>query len=186
VTFPNGTLTNAVGASIRDGAVTEATGGLNRPNQEDEVGLSNTNTSSITPGRTVGPDLEDVRMVVQQRDPFTNAVTDWRVIYDFDANIIGPGGAALDPADFSLWTANGTQLVCAAGFITGGSTANDGPDTVRCTKYVFAAGGDANASTVGSAVLGTVDDAAVARADNGALTNPEGAEVTSGGTGTPA
>jgi hypothetical protein len=79
-----------------------------------------------------------------------------------------------------LVLADGARLQCTAATV-GGS----GGNTVTCTSYVVVIqdGGQATAAQVASAVLGTVDDGAVR--DSAGDTNPEGAEVTSGGTGTP-
>jgi putative cell wall-binding protein len=86
VNFPSGTLADATGASVRDGAVTEAvaTGGVNRRNFKDEVEAT---ARTIPGGRTNGPDLVACRTEGETFDAVTGAVKTLRLVYTFDEEI---------------------------------------------------------------------------------------------------
>lgn len=170
-TFDNGTVDDAVGASVEDSAVTAATGTA-RTNEEDEVGVTNQQTSTITAGRTAGPDLIDVDVVETATGPV--------VVYTFDENI-DEADAALDPTDFDAYLADGTHLQCATATsnVSDGATgtaATTDDNTVRCTDFDVVGFGIATPGQVRAVVLGTVEEFAVS---DGTNFNPKGAEVAS-------
>ena len=149
-----------------------ATGVANRANQEDEVGVENLRTSDFTAGQTDGPDLQGVAV--------TGSGTG---VYTFDEAVVADtGNTATNVVENELFLdlADGTRLQCTAATV-GGASSNQ----VTCSSYtvLVSGGGTATAAQVASAVLGEVDDGAV-RDSSGNL-NPEGAEVTTGSTGTP-
>jgi putative cell wall-binding protein len=192
VTFADQTaLDDAVGGAVDQGAVS-GTNDLNLDNQEDEVGVANERTTSTTAGETASPQLTDVTLSqTTTTDAFGNTTTgDFQATYTFDEDVV-------DIADnnFFLYQADGTRLVatnCAAG------STEETDNTVTCTAFAVdtAGGAVATSEQVGDATLGTVDNGAVAdqnpatgpgtgtAATAGSETNPEGAEFTSGGTGT--
>lgn len=193
-TFGAGSFVDqAVGAFVLEGAVVEQDGG--RVNQEDEEGVTNQGTTATTAGRTIGPDLTAVRLEVSSRDPFTDAPSSYRAVYTFD-EALSPTNTALGTEEkFRLFLADGTGLIatnCSTGTATGANAT--GNDTVVCTTFAAFSdpnpnpraqptpGTEATVGQVGSAVAGTVDNAAVS---DGTNQNPEGYEVTTGGTGTP-
>ena len=180
VEFPNNALTNAVGVSVTDAA--------NTTGEQDEVGVANPSQTSRTPGQTSGPQLTAVALD-QGTDEFNNP-TGFRATYTFD-EAIGTAGqndaVGLTPGNFFLYQADGTILT-ATTCTRVGATATAGATQVRCTAF---AGYPASVVTpgqqsayIGSSVLGTVAFNAIT--DTSAQPNPEGAEFTSGGTGTPA
>lgn len=188
VIFPNGTLTGATGGSVEDATVTGAGG---QANQEDEAaatsGIQQPSQTTQPAGSTTGPDL--VSVALQQGGTFGNQFV---ATYTFDEAIsVAPGGAIAADNSFRLYTSTGAILVatnCVAGSATSGATTTN---SVVCNAYDTAAGTGntpsgtaATNATIGSAVLGTVDNAAVA--DAAGNQNPEGASATTGGTGTPA
>lgn len=193
VTFGQDQLDLAVGASVSDGAVIEGSGAQNRPNQQDEVGVSNVGTGPTTvSGRTAAPDLTAVTIA-----PIQNAfgtTTGARATYIFDEDVFTTDAQA---GNLFLYAADGTQYQCTGTTGTGTlalGTTEDTDNTVTCASYaVVAGGGAATTNQVLSAVLGTVDDGAVNnQAANsgpgtgtpggatGGETNPEGAEVATG------
>jgi putative cell wall-binding protein len=162
-----------VGANVEEGAVRSTASG--RPNQEDEVGIATT----LTSGRTDGPDLIAVRIEVRATDPFTGEPTEYDVVYVFDEALTGGVLTTANANRFRLWRADGTPFTCAAATAAAGTEAGTG--AVRCSAFEA----EAAPTLIGSGVLGTVDDNAVIAGDAGP-SNPEGAEPTTGGTGTPA
>ena len=191
VTFAEGTLNQAVGASVLDGAVNNVN---TVPNQEDEEGMANSNQSATQSGRTDNPDLVGVALQSSSTSPTFAAV------YTFDEDVdqfgIGDGEATLATAgDFFLIAADGTRYVateCETRTVGEGTPVGteDTDNQVRCTDYAVA-NNDGTATTVNptdnalmQAVVGTVDDGAVTE-EVGAGTNPEGAELTAGTTGSP-
>jgi len=167
----NAALDNAVGASVEPGAVTAT--GVN--NERDEVGAANSNSTSVTPGRTAGPDLVEVALTA------TNGFSPAVASYTFDTNV---NQNPVD-ADFQLYTSSGTLLeavACARGTNPDVESGTSGA-VVTCRFGVVADAG-VNSNVI-NAVLGTVDDGAVV-AESGGASNPEGAARTTGGTGTPA
>jgi len=206
VFYPNGTLSTVTGGGIFENAVTGSN--TNLQNRQDEEGVSNPNTFTQTPGRTAGPDLTQVNLV----QGLTGFSTTFTAIYTFDAQIAAGGGLASNnptgPAGagslttaqsnrFKLYLSDGSQLICQQAVTTNFATASAlSGSQVACQNYAFGAGqagtnaGAATAAQIGSATLGTVDDGAVfnatsATAGGTVQTNPEGAEPTQGGTGTP-
>jgi len=200
VSFPNGTLADVVGGNVRDGAVFAAAGS-NRPNEEDEFGATNTTVSSITPGKTVGPDLISVA-IVQTKNTF-GTLTAASAVYTFDRAIL-TGSTAGNESQFLLYTSDGTRLICNGGAVVEG-TGSNGLTTSQamCTgySYDFVTNGTGNnflgnpesptqnpsgvqPAQIASATLGTVDNCAVTDTSTTGFCNPEGAEATTGGTGT--
>lgn len=88
VTFPDGTVNNATGASVIDGAVLEAvgTGGVNRTNREDEVAVQGV---TFAAGLTTAPDLTACRLDVTQRDPISGNPTAFELVFVFDEAVDG-------------------------------------------------------------------------------------------------
>jgi len=169
VSFGPTALDSAVGASVDPAAVTALAGGAT--NQKDEVGVTNTNSTTVQPGSTSAPDLTGVTLVP------TNGFTPAMAQYTFDQNV------ATAPSDtgFILYLADGTRLVsnaCARGTTSPTTDSAASSAVVTCTFT-------ATNSQVINAVLGTVLEAAVV-AETGGNGNPEGDAITSGGTGTPA
>jgi len=185
IEFPAGTLTNAVGASVNDDAVFALDDGTE--NAPDEVGVSNTiQPGSVNAGETSDPQLTAVALS-QPTDLFGNPGP-FVATYVFDEDV-----TLSTLGDFYLFTSTGTVYqanACQDGSATA-TTADDA--TVTCAGYNILnaagadTGSDATSAQIGATVLGTVDDGAVADddADAGDL-NPEGAALTTGGTGTPA
>jgi putative cell wall-binding protein len=188
----------AVGGFVRDAAVTTAETATTRAltNEQDEVGVANTVAGTTqTSGRTDDPDLTSVSLAQSEAttDEFGNPTPGtFQARYTFDEAVarttVGDNvNAPATTGDFFLYLADGTRLVatnCTVGTTTTGADRND--NTVTCTTFDVAdgTGTDATSEQVGSATLGTVDDGAVASADADGGTNPEGAEFTTGGTGT--
>lgn len=172
VDFPDGTLTNAVGASVLPGAVTDAN---NNASLADEVGVANQSSSSTTPGRTDGPDLTGVA-ITQGTDAFSQPNGVFTATYTFDDVVT----AATD-GNYFLYLSNGTKLAgatCTIGTAT--TSAPNANKTVACTGFTPTS--SAGADQAGAATLGTVTyDAAT----DGTNASPEGAEFTTGGSGTP-
>jgi putative cell wall-binding protein len=177
--------TNYVGGSVissgtlATSAVNTAAGTFNRPDEEG----TNASGSTVTPGRTTGPDLIGVA-ISAVLDAFGNT-SGYGAVYTFDSTDTGaltPGSASL----YHLYLADGTRYN-ASGTCTGGNGAatSTALNTVRCTTYVNATTGVAPTviTTLQAAVLGTVDAGAAATASAGS--NSEGAAATTGGTGTP-
>ena len=170
---PAGTLSTVVGAFVDIDGVTEATGGQNRNNQEDEVGIANVGTGpTTTSGRTAAPDLTGVA-VTERRDPFGTLIGA-RVTYTFDEDVHTPVSG-----DFGIVLADGTIRTCAAGAVVG--TTEETDNTVRCDDF----GATTTTAQILAAAVGTVDDAAVNNQASGTNpgvvgtdTNPEGAELT--------
>jgi putative cell wall-binding protein len=179
VTFGTTAADSAVGGNVEDGAVNSTTSPA-LANEQDEEGVANTaTTSGQTPGRTDAPDLVSVSLSqTTTTDAFGNVTTgDFEATYTFDEDV-----TVTTVTDFKLYLSDGTMLVasaCALTAPTGDQVQEDVDNSVTCTAYT-----NATSDQVGSAVLGTVDDGAVTE-EGGTLTNPEGAEFTSGGTGTP-
>jgi hypothetical protein len=165
----NATATDdAVGGNIVTGAVTPS-------NDPDEAGVANTTTgASQTAGKTAAPDLTGVALS-DKKDAF-DVVTATYATYTFDEVV-----ATKTDAKYFLYLADGTKLTAVACTIgPAAGTADD--NTVRCE---FAPGGTPVSATYAkAATVGAVDDQAAA--DAAGTLSPEGAENTTGGTGTPA
>jgi hypothetical protein len=181
VTFPAGTLSGAnggapaVGASVNAAAVTLSGGAAT--NAPDEVGVTPTTsgtTTTLTPGRTAGPDLVSVALTVT-RDAF-GAVSGVTATYTFDEAVTAPVNTK-----FFLYLNDAANSKATCGTATAGATATSTPNNTQvvCTGFT----GAPSLTALAGAVLGTVDDTAVTAADAGP-SNPEGAEPTTGGTGT--
>lgn len=176
-------LDRAVGASVGDGAVTEA-GGTNRPNQQDEAGISNVGTgptTTTTSGRTAAPDL--IAVSVERTTDQFGTTSGGQVRYTFDEDVAAPVAA-----EFSVVEADGTIRTGTA------ATVGTTEDTDSQVIVTFAG---ATTEAILRSVLGTVDDGAVAdqatgtgpgetvAAAPGDDRNPEGAQLATGSTGTP-
>lgn len=173
----NTALDTAVGASVDPAAVT---GAAATTNQKDEVAVTNATAQNVVPGKTAAPDLTGVE--VKAATGFSPATA----TFTFDQNV-EPGAANIDEADFNLYTATGVRFEAAAGQCFRGTAlgADSASPSPSVTCAFGAVGDSATNSNVINAVLGTVEQGAVQDDTNTALTNPEGAERTTGGTGTP-
>ncbi len=179
----NSQLDAAVGASVLPNAVV---GGAAGANQRDEVGVTNSNQTSTTPGRTNGPDL--IGVAVTNTEGFQPS----RATYTFDENVAPVALDAVDPAvnfaasqRFKLYRADGSVLSaiqCRRG--PSAIAATNGPDSAIVTCIFGAPNSAATNAAVVNSVLGTVVQNAVT--DAGGTGNPEGAERVTGGTGTSA
>lgn len=154
-TFADGSLDIAVGASVDEGAVTAATGSA-FTNEEDEVSVAGI---TFTAGRTNGPDLIGVRVIVLTTDPFSGAPATYGVVYTFDEVVSSTVGAA---GLFNVYSS--TNVRTPATTVARGSTA-----TGTTTSEVLATGFTAAQAT--GAVLGVVDNGA---ATDGTNQSPEG------------
>ena len=180
-TFEPGTLTDVVGVSVRAGAATAAAGpGQGQTNQADEVGVANSTTRTITPGKTQAPELVSVSV-----NPSNGSAT---YTFDEELNTSSAGTGAADPGSFYLWGSKGEQMQCVG--VPGGPTFTVGGEgkanQVSCSGY-RAGNSQATAAQIGAAVLGSVAAGAVDDREEGAspTRNPEGAVPTTGGTGKP-
>ena len=171
--------TRVVGGYVVDAAVTEAASAANnqtaRSNEQDEAGIAGTTVTTgtaRTPGRTAGPDLMGVALTQRTTGSF-NTVAGANATYTFDEDITTANPVE---ASFQVYLADGTVLsptLCEVGPATG----TDDDDTVVCQFT----GPEGNVAQAQAATLATVLAGAVT---DGTTTNPEGAEFTSGSTGT--
>jgi putative cell wall-binding protein len=184
VTYTLGTLTNAVGASVLEGAVASSSG-TNPPNRVDEVAAAATSTT-VAPGSTAGPDLTNVT-IVKTNNAF-GQVSAVSVLYTFDSNITSTTAVS----KFFLHLADGSRMVCGTAVLTTASSSSIPANTAVCSTsvagYTYVTGqagthtGSASLDEIASGVLGSVDNGAVQ--DASANPNVEGAKVAAGG-GTP-
>ena len=178
----------AVGGSVDLGAVVEAAGS-NRPNEADEEGISNvgvgTTTNNVS-GRTVGPDL--IAVAVERTTDAFGVTNGARVRYTFDEDVAT--AAVVDVTKFFLYEANGALVTGATGAAIGTTEDTDNQVVVSYTS------GSTVTEPVLRAILGTVNDGAVfnqvaptgtpaGTGTPGSATNPEGAQLATGTTGTP-
>jgi hypothetical protein len=187
-TFFEGALASAVGASVPDGAVVEATANdTGRENSSDEVAVTNPATTTVTPGRTVAPELTGVRLNSGTNNFGQRTFT---ATYIFDEDIEANSAWV---NDFYLYLADGERLECTELAPNGGvGTTEDTDNTVTCIAFDRESSDTATALTVGSALLGAVWDYTVISEDSAAAEewedlefNTLGSELTTGGTGTP-
>jgi hypothetical protein len=181
--FPNNQLATAVGGNVRDSAASGTLGATIVTNEQDEEASAPIGGGTATteePGETAGPDLTAVTLV-QGTDPFGNA-GQFRARYTFDEAVLTAGGSPATVGDFYLYLADGTRLRATACTVGASATATPNSSQVDCTAFTGTVA--ATSAQIGAAVLGTVDDGAVV--DASSTPNPEGAAVTTGGTGTPA
>jgi len=199
VFFPAGTLVDTTGGNVDDGTVQSTTGQTNR---NDEAAATNapTGQAGTVSGRTSAPDL--VGVALSAAGTFNNQ---FQATYTFDEAI-----DEVNEGRLFLHLADGTRLQCTAATEGATSTSTPNNTTITCTTYIVVSGpgagtggtigaGPASNAQVGSATLGTADDGAVV--EQGAVitpgvppapntpaqpntANPEGAELTTGGTGT--
>lgn len=191
VDFPAGTLDDAVGAYIDGDDSNMFNGGLpavraqdnNAANAQDEVGVADPTPDDRVPGETAAPQLVSVALA-QPDDPFGNP-DDFEATYTFDEDV-----ELFFTFQYYLYQADGARLqatTCTAG--ADDATTTDDDDTITCSAYNIVntppgTPGAADSDDIGAAVLGTVDEGAVFD-DTFTFINPEGAEPTTGGTGTP-
>ena len=170
VFYPNGALVAAVGASVRDAAV-HADDGAPLNNQEDEVGVANNNTatSSSSTVRTAGPDLNGV-VVNPVKDLFGTPTGAYTATYSFDEKL---ADNAVTGSLFRLYMGNGDFISATNCAVDTTGTPSAPTNTVTCDAFTGSTG------QPNQAVLGTVDNDAVT---DGAIGNPEGAEVVTGAT----
>lgn len=170
-----GALFDAVGAFVEEGAVQEDTFVGARVNQEDEEGVANSNTDTggtTSTERTSGPDLTGVA-VNPVRDVF-GTITSFTATYTFDERL----ASVSDQQGFHLVLGDGTRLTssaCTVGTVPAAGGGTQTSNTVTCTEFT------GTTTQRNQAVLGTVEFNSVV-AQDGAPTNPEGAEVVSGAT----
>ena len=199
VFFPAGTLDDVTGGNVENGTVQSSTGQTNR---DDEAAATNAPTGSqgTTAGRTSAPDL--VSVALGTTGTFGNQ---YQATYTFDEAI-----DEVDQSRLFLHLADGTRLQCTAATEGASSTSTPNNTTITCTAYNVISGpgagtggtvgtGPASNTQIGDATLGTADDGAVV--EQGAVItpgvppapntpsqpntgNPEGAALTTGGTGT--
>lgn len=178
VTFPAGTLNAATGASVYEGAVLEAvgTGGVNRSNREDEVGVQGV---TFAAGLTTAPDFTSCEREVTTRDPISGDPTGYRLVFVFDEAVraggseVGPGP---DPALFVVYDATGAPI--APRTAEGGSSS---PTPVRgsgTNQNRVVLTGFANQSDLRNIASCGVGEGAVHGLDDNA-SNPIGYEVIS-------
>jgi putative cell wall-binding protein len=185
VTFTAG-QTDYVGGGVTNGG-TPSTSAVRtadfRYNDPDEEGFAGSATS-LTPGRTAGPDLTSVVLSAIQ-DNFGNT-TGYRADYTFD--IAASTALTINNQNgFFLYLADGTRwesTACTTGTV--GATTAPLAGQVRCSTYrnALSLAAPSTATTLQGAVLGTVASGAVS--DSGSRINTEGAAATTGGNGTPA
>jgi hypothetical protein len=155
-----------------------------RDDRPASVGVApvRTGTSGRTPGQVDAPELRSVAISTS-----TNAlnVVSTTATYTFD-QAINP--ASIASTSFLLYNANGNRLVGAAGACTPPTNASTTTNTqVVCTAFTGSVVGTSTAQeTAAAATLGAVLPGAVAGAagSGNTNTNPAGAEITTGGTGT--
>ena len=172
VSFPAGAVDAAVGGAVQQEAVT----GVNRnpqTNQEDEEGVLN---PALYPGGfTVAPDLLDVERAVTgtSTDPITGEVTQNEVTFTFafDEEV------ATASSGFVLYSAESARVTLTRCTRSGAAGPED-DDEVLCVVSRRGGGADVNAdgsddlaegfAAAQSAVLGTVNDGAVADSESDA------------------
>ena len=180
-TFAAAALDNVVGAAVAAAAVTDEDGFTN---QADELGAL-IPVVGVTSGRTAAPDLLSVAL----SSTGSGTVPETSAVYTFDEDLNpvtgAPGAAAIDA--FLLYTADGQRLQCTGVAGTTFTIGTRGPERrqATCSAYRLPTGGAATAAQVAAAVLATVLQAAVDDREDRVTPNPEGAAVTTGGTGTP-
>ncbi|MCU1353492.1 MAG: cell wall-binding repeat-containing protein [Acidimicrobiales bacterium] len=167
------------GTQAGNGAVRGTDGTYNQPDEEGFAGSS----STVTPGRTSGPDLTAVALAAIT-DAFGNT-TGFSATYTFDVAAT-TAVAVVGASAFHVYLADGTRYNGSACVAGDGGTTNGPLGTAKCTAFVNSNTGaaPATATTLQPAVLGTVGTGAVT--DSLARPNSEGAAPTTGGNGTPA
>lgn len=182
----DGALSSAtyVGGNVRAGAVIETDGAKTNGADEASTSPSAGPTSSST-GLTAGPDLLSVSIAAVV-SPFGN--TTYSATYTFDEDT---ADSFTTLAGLKLYTADGIELNCSA--ISGGLTSGaalaarseDNDSTIVCSSFTVGSGGSAaTANQVHSAVVGAIAYNTINDETQG-VANPEGAELTTGGNGTP-
>jgi len=180
VTFADGSIDGATGASVRDGAVLEAvgTGGVNRTNREDEVEVQGVTFSS---GLTNAPDFVACELEVTGRDPISGSPNAFQLVFVFDEAVRAGGttdlGPGPDPARFFVYNANG-DLIAPRTAGGASSTANPQRRGAPQENEVLMEG-FANQSDLQTIVSCAVAEGAVIEKDSSAAPNPIGYEVIS-------
>ena len=181
VTFPDGAINDATGASVREGAVLEAvgTGGVNRINREDEVAVQGV---TFAAGFTSAPDFVACELETTQRDPISGNPTAFQLVFVFDEEIAeddpdtalvneGPGP---DPAKFAVYDATGARITPK----TSGGVAQGANPQRRADQHEVLLAGYAHQGDLQNVASCGVDDGAVVAEDDKAP-NPIGYEVIS-------
>ncbi|MBW3537031.1 MAG: hypothetical protein KY395_04570, partial [Actinobacteria bacterium] len=182
VTFPDGAINDATGASVREGAVLEAigTGGVNRTNREDEVAVQGVTFSA---GFTSAPDFTACQLEVTRRDPISGNPTEFQLVFAFDEDVRpaddpntalvneGPGP---DPADFYVYDAAGSIITPK----TSGGVATTANPQRRANENEVLLAGFQNQQDLQNIATCAVDEGAVAAEDD-AAPSPIGYEVIS-------
>ena len=168
VSFSDGSLGSATGASVRAGAVQEAigTGGVNRFNRQDEVDVQGV---TFATGRTTAPDLIACRREVTQRNPVTGAATEFRLVFVFDEDV-SPGTAGTGPLNASLfrvYDANGRPVTRVGGTTAVRRTDPADQNEVEVVAYDGANNGQDELRSIVACGVG-----------EGAVSDEEGTDVT--------
>ncbi len=160
-TDPN--FNQIVGASVAQGAVKSTNNSA--LNAFNELGVTNSTSSSTTSGVVAGPQLKAAALA-----PYTHgAGTSLKEgLYTFSEPVSLTAATGLDLYDNKY----GTQLTCKAGSAT---VVSGTPTEVACTDYTTSAGA-ATQDQIAHATLGTADQGAVKGTGTPDTTsNPEGA-----------
>jgi len=153
-TAPTGTgvTLGIVGASVKNGAVTDPNNG--NKNGDDELGTTNSNTPStgVAPGNVAAPQLKSVHVAATT----TVTGTTYSATYTFTQPVVVVAGTT---AALHLYDADGTELTCNASAAAAATATNN---AVVCTGFnQVVAGGAATTTQLQNAVLGTADYGAV-------------------------
>jgi len=171
VTFGDGTIEEATGASVGEGAVLEAvgTGGVNRTNRRDEVAVQGI---TFATGSTTGPDFVRCETEVTARNPITGAPTGYQLVFSFDEDVrSGSGTIANDTpgpvaSSFVLYNSTGTKIDPT----TASATRRDSPNDNQVLVGGFTQENLAAAASCG------VAEGAVTEQDTTKALNPIGYE----------
>ena len=166
VTFPDGAVNDATGASVIEGAVLEAvgTGGVNRTNREDEVEVQGV---TFAAGLTTGPDFVACELEVTQRDPITSNPTAFQLVFVFDETVLsGTSASGPQPDRFFVYD--------DAGSVIAPRTAEGGTSTTSPTRR--AAPQDNEVVLSGFRNQEDLQNVAACAVNEGAVTDGDGAK----------
>lgn len=177
VTFPDGSVNDATGANVADGAVIEAvgTGGVNRTNREDEVDVQGV---TFAAGLTTGPDFVACELEVTERDPISSNPTAFQLVFIFDETIQG-GTSASGPQPDRFFVYDD------AGELIPPRTAEGGTSTTSPTRRAapqdneVVLSGFRNQADLQNVASCAVNEGAVTDGDGTGAKNPIGYEVIS-------
>ncbi len=161
--FADGTLEDALGASVNEDAVSDVNGTENPSNEIGELPIEG---QAVMPGTTVGPDLISAT-VTTTGDLGTQTVVE----YTFDEDIVLADDNPATPADESVVDAGRFFVYNADGTPSRGQMAQVDDNDASVVQVTFTD----NEDTLSDAVAATVNDLAVADEDGN--TNPEGVAV---------